>query len=370
MRELGFNLNELHTLPRRPAPQPLRQLHKHNSDGSYNFEGLFHTVVPIPDRVNDLEYRTERIEETLNLILERLSNGPPPNRPPTNSQPPVNKNPLKKSLFSKSSANKFPVNTSLANVSSTKKVTLAGSPYNFRPLDASRNELQIAAREVISRKQSLDILSGCQNPEHLNGFPSWVPNLLVDWKACPFGAKNPVSEVPPTSGDMNFGFDRKNNSILLAKGRRVGSIVVCSADTLSRSDSMEHLEGLCANWRHLAANIASNSKTDPVSRKMLEDLNGDNRYQHWLRFVSLGAGFGDDWSGSEKEQIFQYLWLYGSGRKLGFLDDGSYGLVPGDSKVGDQICYFPRTTFPYVLRKVGRGKYVAVGEACKYTISV
>jgi hypothetical protein len=74
--------------------------------------------------------------------------------------------------------------------------------------------------------------------------------------------------------------------------------------------------------------------------------------------------------GAEKQQIFSYLCKYGSGRKLGFLDDGSHGLVAADSKVGDQNCYFLRTEFPYFLQKVGRSKYVAVGEACEYIIGV
>ena len=40
-----------------------------------------------------------------------------------------------------------------------------------------------AAQCIIAKKQSLDLLSGCQNPNRTNDLPSWIPNLLDEWKA-------------------------------------------------------------------------------------------------------------------------------------------------------------------------------------------
>lgn len=55
---------------------------------------------------------------------------------------------------------------------------------NLRPdYRLSLHETLIAAaRCVISKNLSLDLLSACQNPDRLHGLPSWVPNLLDDWK--------------------------------------------------------------------------------------------------------------------------------------------------------------------------------------------
>lgn len=384
IKEMGFSPNELYSLPLKPAPYPLRQLQQHNNDGTYNMESLFNTVAQIPDRVNDLEARTRRIEDTLNLILERFRRAlmdelvnEPPNRNSPPKKPPVNgqtksKTMFKRPVFSRPPATQPPATVSLVSTSpvSQRGTILRNSPYCFQPPGSSRDQLLVATRDIISRKQSLDILSGCQNPERLHGLPSWVPNITDAFKAIPF--QNPIrsSDLGHAGGDMVFGFDKKDDSVLQANGRLVGSIKVCSVDGPGWRDSDKRLEALCANWRHLAAQAASSSKFDPESTKMLDDLNGPARYQHWLGFISLGVDFGQNREPEYiKLEIFRHLHDHGAGRKLCFLDSGNYGLVPADSKPGDLVCFFPRTYFPYILRKTGRGKSVVVGEACKYTSS-
>ena len=42
--------------------------------------------------------------------------------------------------------------------------------------------LKTVARRITTKKQSLNVLAGCQNPERDNSLPSWVPNF-TDWKA-------------------------------------------------------------------------------------------------------------------------------------------------------------------------------------------
>lgn len=56
---------------------------------------------------------------------------------------------------------------------------------------------------------------------------------------------------------------------------------------------------------------------------------------------------------------------YGIGRRLACSAVGYVGLVPGETAVGDEICTFINTQYPFILRKAPKGKHIVIGEACK-----
>src|SRR5947207_13726907 len=98
---------------------------------------------------------------------------------------------------------------------------------------------------MISKKRSLDVLSGCQNPERLNGLPSWVPNLLDEWKAQPFTVQRPLEKVTfDEEPDFTFGGD--GNNILRVKARRIDIIATFSNNTPNQNATNEELDTLSA----------------------------------------------------------------------------------------------------------------------------
>lgn len=79
--------------------------------------------------------------------------------------------------------------------------------------------LKTVTRAIITNKQSLDILAGCQNPEKENDLPSWVPNLPEDWKAHPF--ETGISSSVYLADKAGFAFRPDDDSILQANGRTI-----------------------------------------------------------------------------------------------------------------------------------------------------
>lgn len=66
------------------------------------------------------------------------------------------------------------------------------------------------------------------------------------------------------------------------------------------------------------------------------------------------------------KKYHENLRKYGIGRRLAYTSDGPVGLVPSDTRVGDEVCIFSNTYYPFILRKVEDGKHVVIGQACKY----
>ena len=267
--------------------------------------------------------------------------------------------------------------------------------------------LKTVARCIITKKQSLNLLAGCQNPEHDNSLPSWVPNLLADWKARPF-AVDTQRYSPPVTDTSEFTFEGDDKCILRARGRRIDTIASFSDDIVSQGHTPEQLTTLYNKWQALARTAISNPNVESLTKRILEELAG--RYNHgiWVTFLSVGSDDGRGMRYSEDgktllserpsihttgnlrmveslllpkaedeeavevtpyQRIHENLRKYGVGRKLAFMTNGSIGLVPGDAKQGDEICSFKNTAYPYVLRKVGEGEYVVVGESCESDLS-
>jgi hypothetical protein len=264
-------------------------------------------------------------------------------------------------------------------------------------------------RCVISKKQSLNILSGGQNPNRSHGLPSWAINMLDYWKCRPLWVDPGRSGYSEDFPDIPyFTFEGDDNTILRVKGRRLGPIATLVPETPKQEDSAEQLDGSYERWKAAAATELSKPNIEWNNGRFLKGLNGWKKDGLWVQLLSLGTDSGSDMKYSEdgltllpnKEgvhacqlrdpRIVESLLLpkdsnesaistslyirihgplrqYGIGRKLCFLGNGATGLVPAETQVGDELCDFRRTAHPYVLRKLDDGKYVVVGEARKLT---
>jgi hypothetical protein len=252
------------------------------------------------------------------------------------------------------------------------------------------------ARSLISKKQSLDVLSASQNPERRNGLPSWVPNLVDEWKARPFRTGWHRTEViagePP-----HFTFEGEDGRVLRARGSFLDVIQTLSTETPRQDATAEELEALLAEWKKLALEVLSNPSFE-VDRVGIEQYKDDGP---WVKFLSMGLDDGKplpqsalqlDVAGdyqmakslllpgeeegggvavkSVKHRLHELLRKVGVGRRLCTTalseNVGGMVLVPAESVEEDLIWNFRGTTYPYVLREVEEDKYVVVGEACEY----
>jgi hypothetical protein len=286
--------------------------------------------------------------------------------------------------------------------------------YSLRPdYRLSVHEtLTAAARCIISRTLSLDLLSSCQNPERLHGLPSWVPNLLDDWKALPFDTTIPMTWWQDNQGATDFAFEGElgeRSSVLRARGRRESSILALSEDRPAPHDRVEQLDTLYAKWKEFVTQMHSNPDLDRPSKQKLEIyyvkhkndeswirlLSGWADLAHNLRYAEDGVSILPDTNpihnhdprmvesillpkaGEEtavkilgKKKIHSNLRKFGIGRTICLLEGGHIGLVPADARIGDELCAFRRTSFRYLLRNIGGDKYVLVGEACEHFSSI
>lgn len=260
------------------------------------------------------------------------------------------------------------------------------------------------ARTCISKKQSLDILSGCQNPERANGLPSWIPNLTDGWKARPFLTTSQRHAAEVMAGeDPDFEFEDLENGmcVLKAKGRLLDEIDVLSPETPHQDASPEDLDAVSSAWRTFAATALLNPNIYVLDKGTVTKYAQDGP---WIMFLSTGVDRGTalpktaaqlkipgdykmakalllpDEEEMEREgvdikgltqRVREHLRKSGVGRKLCITkfgpDRGSVILVPAESENGDEIWLFRGTNFPYVLRRVEHG-YVVVGECCAYPI--
>jgi hypothetical protein len=261
-----------------------------------------------------------------------------------------------------------------------------------------------SAKCIIDKKQILNLLSGCQNPERANGLPSWVPNLLDEWKARPFKFDKHYYIEPARTPD--FTFDGEDSLVLQAKGICLDIIESLSDETPQSDQPVTELDALYASWKSFAALALTKSNIQGGDERYLQErLLSKHNDPSWVELLSIGEDSGrsmrysddgtllpgtqpavveshmnakmakslllpkDDEDESVKaspyHSIHSNLRRYGVGRRLCITENCKIGLVPADAKIGDTVVGFRATFFPYVLRKVGGEGYVVVGEACE-----
>ena len=262
-----------------------------------------------------------------------------------------------------------------------------------------------ALHSLITATKSVDVLSACQNPERLHGFPSWVPNLVDEWKARPFKLKSHHSVASYKEADCVF---TEGSDVLHLKGEFFDTVETLSDCSPQRNDTVEQLDALYLEWKSIVAQLLPRPDSDPYSGFMPEDrhyvrtsLLGICEDRSWIYFLSIGEDEGRQLRYSEDNKLLDddapalddiqnirmarslllpddlkvvtskylpvhtYLRKYGVGRRLCVSAKGVIGLVPQDTQIGDSIVVFHGGNFPYIIRKCGE-QYVLVGEACKF----
>lgn len=264
--------------------------------------------------------------------------------------------------------------------------------------------LMSAARCIILKKQSLNIMAVGQNPGRLHQLASWAPNLIDGWQTRPIeNILPPRLGIVPAGEDRDFTFEGEDCGILKAKGYCVDVVAKICADTPGQSWSDDELTKLSATWKTFVSTAFGNGQGDFMDGGMVRQYLQDERA--WIRFLSAGAdsampeptaatplGLDDNHKyelvksllietkhSSEqsslsffelKDRTLQSIRKFGVGRRLcstkAGKDKGRVVLVPMDAKPGDEVWMFRGTNSAYVLRKIEGKNYVVVGEACKY----
>ena len=262
-----------------------------------------------------------------------------------------------------------------------------------------------AVRTLVAATKSVDVLSACQNPERLHGFPSWVPNLVDEWKAKPFQ----TTRKPQASyKDADCIFEDETNTLRL-KGEFLDTVHRLSDHNAKQGNTAEELDTLCSEWKKLLIPLLPVANSYRYTATHLEDshyvkslLSPTDADATWVSFLSLENDNGsslrrfrdgelplDDprsldeipnsrmamslllpqdfagWSGKHS-LIHTHLRNYAVGRRLCISKKGVLGLVPEDARIGDSIVVFHGGSFPYIIRESG-DQHVLVGEACKLT---
>jgi hypothetical protein len=200
----------------------------------------------------------------------------------------------------------------------------------------------------------------------------------------------------------DFTFEGEGECVLRARGVMLHKVETLSAETPRQDATAGELDALFEEWRglvlraltHPRTSVSSVSDKDSIKSYIVE-YKDDAR---WVTFLSINMDRGDplpqaaqqlnipgDYRmakslllpGEEesegavmksvKYRLLELLRKTGTGRRLCVNEEwGLVVLVPAESVVGDEIWAFRGTDYQYVLREVEQGKYVVIGEACKY----
>lgn len=262
-----------------------------------------------------------------------------------------------------------------------------------------------AVFSIITKTKRLDILSAAQNLDGIEGLPSWAPNFTDEWKAQPFDAENNRSgyKTGHSAGQpkAEVQFD-ESKSVMTVKGSTVATIESISPDFFTEGETLEKADGVWQKWRSFAATAVSHPHIDYYHKNRTEKLVKNSSENAWAEFLSIGdetiprywyTPDGDLIPNNTisiknleyQEQAKCLLWTdeaeklvnphrviyssiqrYGPGRRLTCSTTGILALAPAEVQPGDIICLLHGTSFPYVLRPK-EGKYLVVGEACKWS---
>ncbi|OAG44225.1 hypothetical protein AYO21_01682 [Fonsecaea monophora] len=280
--------------------------------------------------------------------------------------------------------------------------------------------LKEAARSILPQKKGLRLLGACQNHERRHDLPSWVPNLVDDWKYRPLQADDGSHYI--SVGEPSVAFDQDT---MLVKGFIFDSVTALCETVVPRGATTGETDQVYRAWQHYAEEAEDAGQID-VGGSQYGIRHGFRRQRDtfWVNFLSTdrtASGYlrysqdndntasGGTTLLSEREEglQMQYLGLnlklaqsyllpassekslhplrpiraalkkYGVGRRLGICaKHKTLVLLPGDAEPGDAIAVFRGATFPYVLRKTPgaprrhgdmseqpQDEYVLVGEA-------
>ncbi|EXJ66746.1 uncharacterized protein A1O5_09941 [Cladophialophora psammophila CBS 110553] len=266
--------------------------------------------------------------------------------------------------------------------------------------------LKSAARAILPQKNGLRLLGACQNHERCHDLPSWVPNLIDDWKYRPFEADDARHYISTAEPSVKFDQDT-----LLAKGFILDSVTTICDTVVPHSATTGQLDELYQSWQQFtekaqeAGHVEVHGyqygakygiherkdmfwvnflSTDRMASRHLRYSPNDNttllsEREDGLKMQYIGLNLklaqsyllpaSSESSLHPLRPIRAALTKYGVGRRLGVCaGQQTPVLLPGDAIPGDAIAVFRGATFPYVLRKLSGAEgmveqYVLVGEA-------
>lgn len=147
-----------------------------------------------------------------------------------------------------------------------------------------------AVKHIARNSHSLDILAACQNPQRLNGLPSWAPdwtvrrnnNPIIDVDA--WGRIHHASGKVPYFGDLIRPSD--NDDAILVRGIAVTTIEGLGAPYVGDSDV---LKGILGRWRELAI-LTSRFHPDGTPGRKGEEIPRDGSFR-CASGVTIQQGF-------------------------------------------------------------------------------
>ncbi|KIX95488.1 uncharacterized protein Z520_08608 [Fonsecaea multimorphosa CBS 102226] len=269
--------------------------------------------------------------------------------------------------------------------------------------------LKSAARAILPQKKGLRLLGACQNYERRHDLPSWVPNLIDDWKYRPFEADDVRHHISIAEPSVQFEHDT-----LLIKGFIFDTVTTICDTVVPPNATTEQIDDVYRSWQEFVEKAHEAGHTD-VGGHQYGATYGlhEKKDMFWVNFLSTDRMASRHLRYSQDDNTtllperedglkMQYLGLnlklaqsyllpassepsslhplrpiraalkkYGVGRRVGIcVGQKTPVLLPGDAMPGDAIAVFRGASFPYVLRKLsveGQGtaeeQYVLVGEA-------
>ena len=239
---------------------------------------------------------------------------------------------------------------------------------------------------------ALHLLEACQNPERLHHLPSWVPNLIDDWKYFPF-----PDQVWEPHG-LRSGWDPRQTvsirgTVLTIKGYHVDTVGTIASQSIGRCATAAEIDMICKEWKRFIETKAKEFKghkwfwkSDNARVEQLKHLEVwlprqlgppyiSDAFEQ-LRISSLNEQInvklartylhGKGWEPDKMVKLRTMMQNYGVNRRLGFTAKRKVpGLFPSDVEEGDDIVRFYGLKYSYVLRKaIGKEGYYLVGDAC------
>ncbi len=259
-----------------------------------------------------------------------------------------------------------------------------------------------AAKAVISKTSKLDLLAAAQNPTRQNGLPSWVPNVVDEWKAWPLPEKDGWSPTMKTTAPTIEFAGVEGSESLTLQGFRCDTISLLSEDVVRANDSTDTLQSTYVSWKAFSRDPEYTRKHfGAYENSMKHGFLSARNDREWLEFVSIRTDTqwfeyaqDDSFIGPKKEtnfmkqekddrpktyfvpsefhdsaahpfaRIHASMRKHAAGRRLGFVTNGCLGLFPGDVQVGDLVVGIPGAFHPLILREEGDA-FVLVGQACE-----
>lgn len=246
---------------------------------------------------------------------------------------------------------------------------------DFRILPDYTKSLAGVLHETVSHYielyKELRVLTTVEMHGHIKGLPSWVPDWSSPRMSRPldmtfatlrsrasYWLKDKILQVTgvylsPISHIQELNFSLQSRKIDLARRlRRISEDMGFLGECAPGSDTLRAFgQTLCCGLRNQRRDFPASADApslEEVDTVLYHALNGD-----------LMDGLLD----LSDHAFFDAAFDHSGGRSFFITEQGSMGLSPSAATLGDIVVVILGCTSPLVLRPVGDGKYLVVGEA-------